>query len=350
MAIDWSKLTFSYTKTNTIVAAHHKNGSWSKLESYTNDDITISALSGGLHYGLQAFEGLKAYMGADGKVRLFRPDENAKRMKRSADFIGLSAPSEEMFIEACVRVVKENIDFLPPYESGATLYLRPLIVGVGAQIGVHMSQETFFMVAAIPIGAYFGKTLVPAKAVFASEHDRAAPMGTGSYKLGGNYSGTVLAGSRAKQQGYTTVLYKDSAERRYIDEFSAANFFGIKGNSYITPESPSILPSITNKSLIDVAISMGMKVEKRAVPVDELSTFEEVGAVGTAVVISPICQIDEKPGWEGFLGKNDAIVTKTYNFGNEEVAGPKSLALYKKLTGIQYGTEDDINSWCLIIK
>ena len=349
MATDWSKLTFSYSKTNTILVAHFKDGKWSNLQSKTSDDITISALSGSLHYGLQAFEGLKAYRGADDKVRLFRPDENAKRMERSAKFIGLEAPPKEMFIEACRRVVEENIEFLPPYESGATMYIRPLIIGVGAQIGVHISQETIFIVAAMPIGAYFGKTLVPAKAVIASEHDRAAPMGTGSYKLGGNYAGTVLFGASAKKQGYTTVLYLDSRERKYIDEFSAANFFGIRGNSYVTPDSPSILPSITNKSLIEVAKDLGMTIERRPVAIEELETFDEVGAVGTAVVISPICQIDHKPGWEGIYGNSDVDVTGVYKYGSPEVAGEKSLMLYNKLTGIQFGTEPDKFGWCMIL-
>ncbi len=349
MTTDWSKLTFNYSKTNTIIVAHFKDGKWSNLESRTNDDITISALSGSLHYGLQAFEGLKAYKGADGNVRLFRPDENAKRMKRSAEFIGLAAPEESVFIEACKRVVLENIEFLPPYESGATMYIRPLIIGVGPQIGVHMSQETLFIVAAMPIGAYFGKALVPSKAVIASEHDRAAPMGTGSYKLGGNYAGTVLFGAAAKKQGYTTVLYLDSRERKYIDEFSAANFFGIKGNSYITPDSPSILPSITNKSLIEVARDMGMSIERRPVSLEELESFDEVGAVGTAVVISPICQIDFKPGWEGTGEISNPVVTKVYNYGDPLTTSEKSLKLYNKLTGIQYGIEEDKYGWCVIL-
>jgi branched-chain amino acid aminotransferase len=349
MATDWSNLTFSYSKTNTILVAHFKDGKWSNLQSRSSDDITISALSGSLHYGLQAFEGLKAYRGADDKVRLFRPDENALRMKRSAEYIGLQAPPKEMFIEACKRIVLENIEFLPPYETGATMYIRPLIIGVGPQIGVHISQETLFIVAAMPIGAYFGKSLVPAKAVIASDHDRAAPMGTGSYKLGGNYAGTVLFGASAKKQGYTTVLYLDSREKKYIDEFSAANFFGIKGNTYITPESPSILPSITNKSLIEVAVDSGMKFERRPVAVEELESFDEVGAVGTAVVISPICQIDVKPGWEGVSNIENPVVTKGYSYGDPNSAGEKSLLLYNKLTGIQFGTEPDKFGWCVIL-
>jgi branched-chain amino acid aminotransferase len=349
MVTDWSKLTFSYTKTNTIVSAKFSNGKWSPLESSSNDDITISALSGSLHYGLQAFEGLKAFRGEDGKVRIFRPEENAHRMKRSADYIGLEAPSVQMFIEACERVVRENIEFLPPFESGASMYIRPLIIGVGPQLGVHISEETLFVVAAAPIGAYFGSTLVPSKAVLARMHDRAAPHGTGSYKLGGNYSGTVLAGKIAKKQGYTTVLYLDSAERKYIDEFSAANFFGIKGNSYITPDSPSILPSITNKSLMVLAEDNGLKVEKRRVPVEELAQFEEVGAVGTAVVVSPICQIDDKPGWEGFENTGEAVVEKEYRFGTPQSAGEKSQLLYKLLTGIQSGVVKDKFGWCHIL-
>ncbi len=348
MALDWSKLSFNYTKTNTIICSHFKDGEWSSLESSTSDQITINALSGALHYGLEAFEGLKAYRGADGKVRLFRPEENARRLRRSGAYIGLEAPSDTMFIEACCRVVKENIEYLPPYESGATMYIRPFIIGVGGQIGVHLSGESMFIVAAMPIGSYFGKGFEPSRAVLASEHDRAAPMGTGSYKLGGNYAGTVLAGEIAKRQGYSTVLYPDSAERRYVDEFSSANFFGIKGDTYITPESPSILPSITNKSLLELAPTLGLKTERRELLIEELSGFDEMGAVGTAVVISPIGRVDVKPGWER-EGGCEAEIIKSYFAGESLAAGAVSLKLYNALTGIQNGTEKDIFNWCLTI-
>lgn len=335
--MDWSKLAFGYIKTNKIICSWFKDGEWSPLTSESDDNITISALSGALHYGLEAFEGLKAFRGVDGKVRLFRPDENAKRLKRSADFLGIASPEADMFMEACKRAVIENIDFLPPYESRASMYLRPFLIGVEPQIDLVSSKEVLFAVAAIPVGAFSGKNLTPARMLLARDHDRAAPLGTGSYKIGGNYAASMLAGTKAKKEGFASILYLDSAERKYIDEFSSSNFFAIKGNSYVTPDSLSVLPSITNKTLIQLAEDFGMKVERRKVTVEELKDFDEVGACGTAVVITPVWEIVDKA-----LGI-------TYKTGDKESAGAVSSKLYNKLTGIQYGEESDSHSWCLEI-
>jgi len=335
--MEWSKLTFGYIKTNTIICSWYKNGVWSPLESRTDDNITISALSGALHYGLEAFEGLKAFKGVDGRVRMFRPLENARRLRRSADYIGIASPGEDMFIEACKRAVNENINFLPPYESRASMYLRPFVIGVEPQIDLVSSKDVFFAVAAIPVGAFSGKTLKPTRALLASDHDRAAPLGTGSYKLGGNYAAAMLAGTQAKKDGYSSILYLDSGERKYVDEFSSSNFFGIKGNRYVTPDSSSVLPSITNKSLMQLAEDIGMKVEKRKIPFEELKEFEEVGACGTAVVITPVYEIDDK------------LRGLSYRTGNPDNAGENSKTLYRKLTGIQYGEAADTHGWCMFI-
>ncbi|MEA5006299.1 MAG: branched-chain amino acid aminotransferase [Rikenellaceae bacterium] len=335
--MDWSKLAFGYIKTNKIICSWYKDGEWSTLSAESDDRITISALSGALHYGIEAFEGLKAFRGVDGKVRLFRPDENAKRLRRSADFLGIASPDVEMFVEACKRAVIENIDFLPPYESRASMYLRPFLIGVEPQIDLVSSKEVLFAVAAIPVGAFSGKNLTPVRMLLARDHDRAAPMGTGSYKIGGNYAASMLAGTKAKKEGFASILYLDSAERKYVDEFSSSNFFAIKDNRYITPDSSSVLPSITNKSLIQLAEDLGMKVEKRKVPLEELNEFDEVGACGTAVVITPV--------WE-IVDKSSGI---SYLTGDKNNPGIISRNLYRKLTGIQYGEEPDDHNWCMEI-
>ncbi len=334
---DWSKLAFSYTKTNTIIFARFTDGAWSPLESSRDDRITISSLSGALHYGIEAFEGLKAFSGADKKTRLFRPLDNARRLKRSADFLGIPCPSEEMFLEACIRAVTENIDYVPPYESRASLYIRPFLIGIDPQIDLVSSKEVMFIVAVIPVGSFSGSAMKPVKALVASDHDRAAPMGTGSYKIGGNYAAAMLAGMKAKKEGYSAILYLDSQRRKYIDEFSSSNFFGIRENTYTTPDSASVLPSITNNCLLQLALDEGMKTERRKIPFWELADFEEVGACGTAVVIKPVFQIDDEAN------------NFTYLIGNSDFAGEKSQLLYNRLTAIQYGEEPDCHNWCTLL-
>ena len=294
--IDWSKLTFSYTKTNTILSTSFKNGEWFPVESRTDDNITLTTFAGAFHYAIECFEGLKAFRGKDGKVRLFRPEENAKRLQRSAKYLGIEAPSTEMFVEMCKQVVRENIDFLPPYEaSGASLYLRPTLIGSNPQLGVQSSKESTFLMLCSPVGAYTGGALEAIDVVIARNYDRAAPNGSGAFKVGGNYACSLCSLNIAHELGYKAVLYLDPATKTTIDEFNSSNFFAIRGNSYITPKSDSILPSITNMSLETVAAHLGMEVERRTVPVEELSTFEEVGECVTAVVITPVHKLVDKP-------------------------------------------------------
>lgn len=341
--IDWSKLTFSYTKTNTILVCEYKNGAWGEIQSRTDDYLHLSSFAGALHYAVECFEGLKAFRGKDGKVRLFRPEENARRMKRAADALHIAAPSEELFIEMCMRIVRENIDFLPPYGTNASMYLRPTLIGSNPQLGVKSSTECIFMMLCSPVGAYTGGNLEPCSVVIARNYDRAATFGTGQYKLGLNYAASLPSFNIAQQQGYKAVLYLDPATHTKIDEFNSSNFFAIRGNSYITPKSDTILPSITNKSLETVAAHFGMEVERREIPVEELSTFEEVGECGTAVVITPVSHIDDKPALES------EQVTR-YSFYSETECGPKSLKLYRAITGIQYGEAEDIFGWTRIIE
>ena len=335
---DFSNLTFSYSKTNTILRTVYKDGAWSPVESLTDDNLKISAFAGCLHYAIECFEGLKAFRGKDGKVRIFRPEENAKRLQRSAAYLGIEAPSVEMFVDMCKRVVKENIDFLPPYEvTGASMYIRPTLIGSNPQLGVQSSKECTFLMLCAPVGAYVGGALDAVDVVIARNYDRAAPNGSGSFKVGGNYACSLRSLNIAHEQGYKAVLYLDPSTKTLIDEFNSSNFFAIKGNKYITPKSDSILPSITNMSLETVAAHLGMEVERREVPVSELSTFEEVGECGTAVVITPVHKLVDKP----FLESDEETV---YTYGDGQ-CGPKSLKLYNFITGLQKGEIEDPFNW-----
>ena len=341
--IDWSKLTFSYTKTNTILRTVYTDGAWTPVESLTDDRLTFHSFAGAFHYAIECFEGLKAFRGKDGKVRLFRPEENAKRLQRSARYLGIEAPSTEMFIDMCMQAVKENIDYLPPYEAtGASLYLRPTLFGTNPQLGVQSSKESTFLMLCSPVGAYTGGALEAIDVVIARNYDRAAPNGSGSFKVGGNYACSLYSLNIAHEQGYKAVLYLDPATKTTIDEFNSSNFFAIKGNKYITPKSASILPSITNMSLEVVAAHLGMEVERRPVSVEELSTFDEVGECGTAVVITPVHKLVDKP----FLESEEETV---YTYG-DGMCGPKSLRLYNYITQIQRGEIEDEFGWTLEVK
>jgi branched-chain amino acid aminotransferase len=269
---------------------------------------------------------------------MFRPEENAKRLQRSAKYLGIAAPSTELFIEMCERCIKENEEFLPPYEAtGASLYLRPTLIGSNPQLGVQSSKESTFMVLCSPVGAYVGGALDAVDCVIARNYDRAAPNGSGSFKVGGNYACSLYSLNVAHEQGYKAVLYLDPSTKTKIDEFNSSNFFAIKDNRYITPKSDSILPSITNMSLETVAAHLGMEVERREVLVDELSTFEEVGECGTAVVITPVHKLVDKP----FLESTEETV---YTYGDGK-CGPKSLRLYKFITELQKGDIEDPFGW-----
>jgi branched-chain amino acid aminotransferase len=336
--IDWKTLPFSFIKTDYNVRCYFRDGKWGKLEVSNSDQLTMPIASTCLHYGQESFEGLKAYRGQDGKIRIFRWNENAKRMINSAKGVLMEPVPEEIFHDAVCQAVKLNERFVPPYGSGATLYIRPLLIGVSPIIGVSPSIDYLFMVFVSPVGPYFKSGFKPGDYLICREFDRAAPLGTGTYKVGGNYAASLKSLSVAKEKGYTSVIYLDPKEKKYLDECGPSNFFAIKNNTYITPKSTSILPSVTNMSLIDLAKDMGLKVEARQVPVEELETFEEAGGCGTAAVISPIRKIVDED-------KN-----KTYLYGNQQDAGPVCTALYQRLTAIQFGDEDDKFGWVEIIK
>ena len=308
--IDWANLSFGYMKTDYNVRCYYRDGAWGELELCSEETLNIHMAATCLHYGQEAFEGLKAYRGKDGKIRIFRPEANAERLQSTCDGILMPELPTEKFVAAIKKVVKANERFIPPYESGAALYIRPLLIGTGAQVGVHPANEYLFVVFVTPVGPYFKEGFKPTPMAILRQYDRAAPLGTGRYKVGGNYAASLVAGEKAHELGYSAVLYLDAKEKKYIDECGPANFFGIRGNSYITPKSTSILPSITNKSLMQLAEDMGMTVEVRQIPEDEIGTFDEAGACGTAAVISPIARIDD-------LDEN-----KSYIFSKDGKPGP----------------------------
>ncbi len=336
--IDWSNLSFGYIKTDYNVRCYFKNDAWGDIETSQSEYINLHMAATSLHYGQEAFEGLKAFRGKDGKIRIFRLEENAARLQSTCRGILMPELPTEKFREAVIKVVKLNERFVPPYESGASLYIRPLLIGTSAQVGVHPATEYLFMIFVTPVGPYFKGGFSTNPYVIIRQFDRSAPLGTGTYKVGGNYAASLRANKMAHDLGYSCEFYLDAKEKKYIDECGAANFFGIKDNTYITPQSTSILPSITNKSLMQLAQDMGMKVERRQIPEEELSTFEEAGACGTAVVISPIQRIDD-------LENN-----KSYVISKDGKPGPICTKLYNKLRAIQYGDEADPYGWVTVIE
>jgi branched-chain amino acid aminotransferase len=335
---DWKNLPFGYFRTDYNVRCFYKNNKWGELEVSASEYIDIHIAATGLHYGQEAFEGLKAYMGKDGKIRLFRWEENAKRFIYSAEGIKMAEFPVEKFREAIFRVVQLNKKFIPPYGSGATLYIRPLLYGSGPEVGVKPASEYTFIVFVSPVGPYFKGGIKPVDMLICRDVDRAAPKGTGVFKVGGNYAASLRAGVAAKEQGYASSIFLDAKEKKYIDECGPANFFGIKNNTYITPKSESILNSITNMSLIEVAGTLGIKAERRQVPVEELSEFSEAGACGTAAVISPIARIVDPD--------NNMI----YSYCKDGKPGPVTMKLYNKLVSIQYGDEPDEFGWISIVE
>lgn len=335
--IDWGKLGFGYMKADYNIRCNYANGAWGELETHESEHISLHIAATCLHYGQEAFEGLKAFKGKDGKIRIFRMDENARRLQQSCEGTMMAKFPVDKFQEAVIKAVKLNEHFVPPYESGAALYIRPVLFGTGAQVGVRPSEEYMFVIFVTPVGPYFKGGFQTTPFVIMRQYDRSAPLGMGKYKVGGNYAASMVPNEHSHRLGYSNVFYLDAKEKKYIDECGAANFFAIKDNTYITPKSSSILASITNKSLMTLAAEMGMKVEQREVPVEELATFEETGACGTAAVISPINKIDDY---------DEKI---SYVFSKDGKPGAISEKLYNKLRAIQYGDEPDTHAWITIV-
>lgn len=336
--IDWANLSFGYMPTDYNVRINYRNGQWGELEISSSDRINMHVAATCLHYGQECFEGMKAYRGKDGQIRLFRAADNAERMQDTCRGLLMPELPTDRFVEAIKKVVQLNERFIPPYETGATLYIRPLLIGTGVQVGVRPADEYLFVVFVTPVGPYFKGGFSTNPYVITREYDRAAPKGTGCFKVGGNYAASLRASKWAHDQGYAAEFYLDAREKKYIDECGAANFFGIKDNTYVTPKSESILPSITNRSLMTIAEDLGIKVERRPILEEELSTFEEAGACGTAAVISPISRID------------DPEKDVEYIFSEDGKPGPISEKLYHTLRAIQYGDAPDTHGWVTIVE
>ena len=335
--MDWSNLGFGYIRTDYNVRCRYSNGAWGDIEECTDENINIHMAATCLHYGQDAFEGLKAFRGKDGKIRIFRLEANAERLQSSCDGIMMPRVSTELFREMVKKVVGLNERFVPPYESGASLYIRPLLIGISPQVGVSPSTEYLFVIFVTPVGPYYKAGFATNNCVIFRNIDRAAPLGTGRYKVGGNYASGMKASHAAHVQGYACEIYLDAKEKKYIDECGAANFIGIKDNRYITPLSTSILPSITNNSLMHIARDMGLVVEQRPVLLEEVSGFDEAGACGTAAVISPIGRID------------DAETGETFVISKDGTPGPVLTSLYHGLRAIQYGDVEDKYGWVTIL-
>ena len=289
--LEWSKLSFGYIPTDYNVRCYYRDGKWGDIE-----------------------------------------------VSQSAKGLMMAPVPVELFVEMVKKVVKLNERFVPPYGSGASLYIRPLEIGISAQVGVKPAREYLFLILVSPVGPYFKEGFRPTNICIMRQFDRVAPKGTGRWKVGGNYAASLEAGEKAHSMGYSAVLYLDPKEKKYLDECGPANFFAIKDGKYITPASESILPSITNKSFMQLAKDMGIEVECRHIPVEELAEVQEAAACGTAAVASPIAEIDDLDTGHKYVISKD---------GNP---GPVTTALYNKLRAIQLGEEEDVHGWNTVIE
>ena len=332
MKIDWASLGFQYMDTNCHIRHVWRDGRWDAGELVPEPYLKMHIAATALHYGQAAFEGLKAFTCKDGKVRLFRPQANARRLAASARRTRMAEVPEDLFIEAVRRVVAANREFVPPYGSGGSLYVRPLLIGTGAQIGVNPAKEYAFIVLVTPVGAYYKGGLTPVRAVVLDDYDRAAPHGLGQVKVGGNYAASLEPHHVAHEMGFPVELYLDAREHRYIEEFGTSNFIAITHDGrYVTAASSSILPSITNDGLQAVAREQGLAVEVRPVAFEELPQFAEVAACGTAVVITPVNEIV----------RGEQVI----RVGPRQGCGPVLEKLYRRYTALQVGDAPDVFGW-----
>ena len=300
--VDWKTLPFGYYDTDYNVRCYYRDGKWGKVELSSSKDISIHMAATCLHYGQEGFEGLKAYTGKDGKVRIFRVDENAKRMQNTANRVLMAVPPVELFREMVHTVVKANARFIPPYGHGATLYIRPLLIGTSPEVGVKPSDEYLLLMFVTPVGPYFKDGFKPVDMMISRNFDRAAPQGTGTVKVGGNYAASLLSLAEAKKLGYSSTIYLDAKEKKYIDECGPANFFGIKGKTY-----------------------------------EELAEFSETAECGTAAVITPIKKIV------------DPVAGKEFTYGDGKNPGPVCTELFTKYTAIQFGEAEDPFGWTEVV-
>lgn len=329
--LDWDNLGFQIRPNNGYVRFLNLNGKWDQGTFVPAPYVLLHINSGALHYGVSVFEGMKAFACKDGKIRVMNPTANARRMQEGAAKLRMPEVPTELFIEGVCEAVRRNAEYVPPYGHGASMYIRPLLFASGQMLGLApLADEYTFFVTVMPAGGYFGKGGEGGiTALVMEEHDRAAPMGTGNVKAAGNYAADLDPVHSAKAMGYGTTLYLDSTERRYIEEFSVANFVGItKDGKYVTPSAGSILKSTTNMCLAQLAKDEGLTVEVRPVDFDaEIDDFEEVGMCGTAAVVVNVTDITRK--------------NKVHKFGKFDTLS----RLRGKLQAIQFGEAEDIHGW-----
>lgn len=336
--LDWANIGFGYRPTDYRYVSKFKDGAWDDGALITDDQVTISESAGVFQYAQTCFEGMKAYTTEDGHTVIFRPDLNAERMMDSCERLRLPVFPKERFLDAVVSTVRANIDWVPPYGSGATLYIRPFMMGTGAVLGVQPAKESQFRVFVSPVGPYFKGGVRPLK-LKVSGYDRAAPVGTGHVKAGLNYAMSLYAIEEAHHQGFDENMYLDSKTRTYIEETGGANFlFVTKDGTVVTPKSSTILPSITRRSLMVVARDyLGLKCEEREIAFSELKDMAECGLCGTAAVISPVGKVVD--------GDTE------YTFDNSaDNMGPTVRKLYETLTGIQMGRIEAPKGWICTVE
>ena len=335
MNIDGENLGFKFMPTRSNIRFHYENGQWDEGKLYDTYDITLSVAANAFHYGQALFEGGKAFRCKDGKVRIFRPEENGKRLNSSARHLMMPEFPVDKFVEAVKTVVRDNEDYIPPYGTGGALYIRPVMFGTTPQIGVGASLTYELVILVVPVGAYYKGGIKPVDAMISRDYDRAAPHGTGHIKAAGNYAASLISGKQAKDHHCAVALFLDPATHTYVDEFGTSNFLAItRDGKYVTTLSDSILPSITNNSLMTIAADLGMPTERRRVKATELPDFAEVAACGTAVVLTPVGRI---------LDGGNII---DYHL---DTIGPVLKKLYDEMTGIQHGERPDKHNWLVEI-
>lgn len=338
--LNWADLGFKYRQTDSRFSATYRDGVWSQGELLDSPMISVHEGAPTLHYAQQCFEGMKAQTAADGRVLLFRPNLNSERMNQAAGRLMMPEVPYELFLRGVEEAVRANYAWIPPYGSGASLYIRPMLIGVGENLGLRAASEFEFRVFVSPVGPYYKSAGMAIISLAVSEYDRAAPSGTGAYKVGANYAGGLLATKKAHDLGANEALYLDSAKRTFIDEAGSANIIiAMKGGRFVTPKSNAILPSVTRRSIMTLAEQhLDLIIEER--PVDlrkEIGDFEEVAACGTAAVLSPVGKIWVDGQWHTF-------------HDNGESVGPVMQKVYDLLVGIQRGELADDNGWTYEVK
>ncbi|KAL8713590.1 MAG: hypothetical protein Q9220_002452 [cf. Caloplaca sp. 1 TL-2023] len=337
-SIDWNDIGFRVREVNGHIECHYsvQTSQWTPPKFVRSPHLSIHGMAPGLNYGQQAYEGIKAFRTPEDRIAIFRPQENARRMAHSASYISIPAVPEEIFLQGCRMAVALNAEFVPPHDTGAAMYVRPLLFGSSAQLGLNPPEEYTFCVFVLPVGVYHG--VHPVDALILEDFDRAAPEGTGSAKVGGNYAPVLRWSEKARKEGFGITLHLDSRTRSEIEEFSTSGFIGVKQEgeqtTVVVPDSRNVIKSVTSDSVCEIAKSCGWKVETRSIRYEELPSFTEVMAAGTAAALVPIKSITMRSKKDKFL----------YQKGGDE-PGPACVKLLSMLKGIQQGKIKDSFRW-----